>query len=86
MFADQMVRGPFKQWLHRHVVTPQGPDTSVLADDIEFELPLGILGRIVGGPIAYRQTRAPVRVPTRGDATGVRDRSAGHDQSRGIAG
>lgn len=55
MFADQMVRGPFKQWLHRHVVTPQGPDTSVLADDIEFELPLGILGRIVGGPIAYRQ-------------------------------
>lgn len=55
MFADRMVRGPFAQWLHRHVVTPQGPHATLLADDIEFELPLGILGRIVGGPIAHRQ-------------------------------
>lgn len=55
MFADRMVRGPFTRWLHRHVVTPQGPEASVLTDDIEFELPLGIVGRLIGGPIARRQ-------------------------------
>jgi ligand-binding SRPBCC domain-containing protein len=55
MFADRMVRGPFAKWLHRHLVTPRGPDASVLTDDIEFELPLGIVGHVVGGPIARRQ-------------------------------
>ena len=52
MFADRMVEGPFKSWLHQHIVTPKGPSQCVLTDDIEFELPLGVLGRIVGGPIA----------------------------------
>jgi hypothetical protein len=55
MFADRMVRGPFAQWLHRHVVTPRGPDTSLLIDDIEFELPFGLVGRVVGGPFARWQ-------------------------------
>lgn len=55
MFADRMVRGPFASWLHRHVVTPKGPNESVLTDDIEYELPLGVLGRVFGGPIAQWQ-------------------------------
>ena len=55
MFADRMVEGPFASWLHRHVVTPKGPDRCVLTDDIEYELPLGLPGRIVGGPIARWQ-------------------------------
>lgn len=55
MFADRMVRGPFARWLHRHVVTPRGPDRCVLVDDIDYELPLGAVGRWVGGPIARRQ-------------------------------
>jgi ligand-binding SRPBCC domain-containing protein len=54
MFADRMTGGPFASWLHRHVVTPQGPDQCVLTDDIEYELPLGWLGRLVGGPFARR--------------------------------
>lgn len=54
MFADRMTGGPFTSWLHRHVVTPQGADQCVLTDDIEFELPLGGLGRLVGGPFARR--------------------------------
>ncbi len=49
MFADRMVEGPFASWLHRHVVTPKGPDRCVLTDDIEYELPLGWLGRVFGG-------------------------------------
>lgn len=55
MFADRMIRGPFKSWLHRHVVTPKDPTHCLLTDDIEYELPYGALGRIVGEPIARRE-------------------------------
>lgn len=54
MFADRMVEGPFAHWLHRHVVTPKGPNRCVLTDDIEYELPLGLLGRAFGGWFARR--------------------------------
>jgi ligand-binding SRPBCC domain-containing protein len=49
MFADRLVKGPFKSWLHRHIVTPRGENECVLTDDIEYELPLGILGETFGG-------------------------------------
>ena len=55
MFADRMLKGPFKSWLHRHIVTPRSPEQCVLTDDIEYELPLGLPGRIVGAPIARWQ-------------------------------
>jgi ligand-binding SRPBCC domain-containing protein len=55
MFADRMVKGPFASWLHRHIVTPAGEHASRLTDDIEYELPLGMAGRIFGGAIAKRQ-------------------------------
>lgn len=54
MFADRMVKGPFSKWLHRHIVTPRGEDTCVLTDDIEYELPLGPIGRLFGGGFARR--------------------------------
>ena len=54
MFADRMVEGPFPNWLHRHVVTPRGESECLLTDDIEYELPLGILGRVFGGWFATR--------------------------------
>lgn len=54
MFADRMVEGPFPKWLHRHVVTPRGDSDCVLTDDIEYELPFGILGRVFGGWFATR--------------------------------
>lgn len=55
MFADRMVRGPFAQWLHKHVVTPRTANACTLADDIEYELPLGALGRTFGGAFARRE-------------------------------
>lgn len=55
MFADRMIEGPFASWLHRHVVTPEGPDACTLTDDIEYELPLGALGRFFGAPFAKRE-------------------------------
>ena len=55
LFADRMVRGPFRSWLHRHVVEPVDEVSCTLRDDITYELPLGWLGRALGGVVARRQ-------------------------------
>jgi ligand-binding SRPBCC domain-containing protein len=55
MFADRMVRGPFSRWLHRHIVTPEGPNAARLKDAVEYELPLGPLGSFLGSKIARHQ-------------------------------
>ena len=52
MFADRMIEGPFAKWVHQHIVTPRGPAECVLTDDIEYELPFGVLGRTFGGRFA----------------------------------
>lgn len=80
MFADRMREGPFAAWLHRHIVEPQGPDRCTLVDDIEYELPLGWLGRVFGGRFArwnlermfeyrHRVTREACEAPDPGMAT-----------------
>lgn len=51
-FADRMIRGPFASWHHQHIVTPRGPDECTLTDDIEYELPLGAIGRLLGARFA----------------------------------
>lgn len=55
MFADRMVEGPFKHWLHRHIITPDGPHACTLTDDVEYELPLGAFGRVLGARFARGQ-------------------------------
>ena len=54
MFADRMSGGPFKNWLHRHIVEPTATG-SRLTDDIEYSLIGGPLGNAIGGPIARRR-------------------------------
>ncbi len=54
-FTDVQLTGPFRQWRHVHRMLPQGPDTCVLEDTIEYELPLGAIGRLVGGPFVRRK-------------------------------
>lgn len=66
---DQWPRGPFHYWRHRHTVTPQvesGISGTRVADDLEYELPLGVLGDIanrifvgrqIHGIFAYRRRR-----------------------------
>lgn len=54
MFADSMSGGPFKHWLHRHIIEPT-PTGSRLTDDIEYQLIGGRLGQLIGGPIAERR-------------------------------
>ncbi len=47
-FGDTQVSGPFKSWHHRHSFLPEGPEASMLEDRVEYELPGGILGRMLG--------------------------------------
>lgn len=54
MFRDEQIKGPFAKWEHTHRVEPDGEDASFLIDHVEYELPLGILGRIFGGWYARR--------------------------------
>ena len=54
-FRDVQVRGPFARWDHRHRVEAAGPSASVLEDRIEWALPLGALGRLVGARAVRRR-------------------------------
>lgn len=47
-FTDVQVRGPFRYWKHVHRMIPQGAQDCVLEDAIEYELPFGRLGRVIG--------------------------------------
>jgi ligand-binding SRPBCC domain-containing protein len=44
MFEDIQTRGPFRSWRHRHIITPH-EDKTALRDEIEYEPPMGFLGR-----------------------------------------
>jgi ligand-binding SRPBCC domain-containing protein len=45
MFEDVQVEGPFKRWRHRHTIASHEKG-SVLRDEVDFETPLGALGRM----------------------------------------
>lgn len=45
MFEDVQVAGPFRQWRHRHLIEPHA-DGAILRDQIDYEPPLGFLGRL----------------------------------------
>jgi ligand-binding SRPBCC domain-containing protein len=55
LFADRIIKGPFKSWLHQHRFESLPGGGSRLTDDIEYDLPGGWLGRAVGAPIARRR-------------------------------
>lgn len=51
-FVDEQVAGPFARWRHAHRFEPDGPDASVLVDEVEYALPAGPLGALLGGALA----------------------------------
>jgi ligand-binding SRPBCC domain-containing protein len=55
MFRDVMVSGPFRRWEHTHEFQPESAEASWLEDRVEYEFPLGWLGKLVGG--AYTRKR-----------------------------
>lgn len=54
-FRDVQVRGPFARWVHTHRVEPAGASACDLVDEVDYALPLGLLGRLLGGGAARRQ-------------------------------
>jgi ligand-binding SRPBCC domain-containing protein len=44
-FEDIQIKGPFKSWRHRHIIKP-APEGTLLRDEIEYEPPLGFIGRL----------------------------------------
>ena len=54
--------GPFAHWEHTHRVEPDGPDACYLEDHIEYALPLGALGALLGSGLVRRRLRAPSRI------------------------
>ncbi len=40
-FCDEQVRGPFRSWKHTHSFRAQGPQSSLMIDQIEYQLPRG---------------------------------------------
>ncbi|HEX9969289.1 MAG TPA: SRPBCC family protein [Acidimicrobiales bacterium] len=45
-FIDEMQRGPFRRWHHTHRFIPLDGGTRMV-DEVRYEAPLGLLGRIV---------------------------------------
>lgn len=46
MFEDVQIKGPFRRWRHRHLIVAHS-DGAILRDEIDYEPPLGFLGRAV---------------------------------------
>jgi len=53
-FADRQESGPFAWWYHRHVFRADGPEATILRDEIEYQAPLGWIGRWLGGWLIRR--------------------------------
>lgn len=45
LFQDVQISGPFSKWKHTHIVEPH-EDGAVLRDEIEFEPPFWIFGKL----------------------------------------
>lgn len=53
-FQDAQVRGPFAHWVHTHSMNPVSETECELVDHIEYRLPLGAAGRLLGGGMIRR--------------------------------
>jgi len=49
LFADRMVRGPFKRWWHTHRFIEHGKEVTIVRDEVSYDIPFGFLGRLFGG-------------------------------------
>ena len=53
-YRDEMLSGPFKRWGHFHRFHDIDEKHSEIIDEVEFELPYGIFGKLFEG-YAYKQ-------------------------------
>lgn len=57
LFADQMLRGPYRRWYHQHRFREVEGGVEIL-DQVDYELPLGPLGRLAHWLLVRRQLDA----------------------------
>lgn len=53
-YVDEMLTGPFRKWKHTHKFYNITGKQTEIEDIVEFELPYGIIGRLLEG-YAYKQ-------------------------------
>ena len=56
LFEDIQLKGPFRSWRHRHIVKPHA-NGAVLRDEIDYEPPLGFLGRLFAPLLVQQRLR-----------------------------
>ena len=49
LFRDEQVRGPFTRWIHTHRFEAENGGGCVVEDHVDWELPMGAAGRLLGG-------------------------------------
>ena len=54
-FVDRQVGGFFASWVHTHLFEKITEKTTRLTDRVEYTLPGGVLGNLVGGGIAHNK-------------------------------
>ncbi len=43
LFQDHQTKGPFGEWVHTHLFHAQGKNRTIMEDQVEYKLPLGVL-------------------------------------------
>ncbi|MGD1838679.1 MAG: SRPBCC family protein [Nitrososphaeraceae archaeon] len=46
-YTDEMIEGPFKKWIHTHRFSDLGNMKTKIIDEIEYELPFGLLRKML---------------------------------------
>ncbi|MEW6130597.1 MAG: SRPBCC family protein [Acidobacteriota bacterium] len=55
LFIDVQRRGPFACWLHQHRFVPTDRGTTLMIDEVDYELPMGWLGEWVAGAFVRKK-------------------------------
>jgi ligand-binding SRPBCC domain-containing protein len=53
-FVDEQLRGPYAEWVHTHRFRSDGPDATIMEDDVHYRLPFGAIGQLLH-PVVRRQ-------------------------------
>jgi ligand-binding SRPBCC domain-containing protein len=56
-YVDEMLSGRFRVWKHVHGFEREGDGDTVVIDEIDFELPYGLLGRLFEGYVNRKLER-----------------------------
>jgi ligand-binding SRPBCC domain-containing protein len=73
-FQDVQTAGPFRSWVHTHSFIPDGASACRLEDRIDYELPLGALGNLLGGWLIRRKLNRTFEYRHRITAEAMRSR------------